>query len=85
MPTHLRLHDASSAHVHRQMASVILLVYTLPPQSKSAEVMLQLNSTPSVECTPKENFLATGCCFERNTYRVTALGWLKKEEEDEQF
>ena len=46
--------------------------------------MLQLRSTPSAKCTPQENFLATGGCFERNTYRVTALGCgLKKEEEDE--
>ena len=32
-----------------------------------------------------ENFLAIGGCFEYNTYRVAALGWLKKKEEDEQF
>ena len=31
-----------------------------------------------------ENFLATGGCFECITYRVTALGCLKKED-DEQF
>ena len=33
----------------------------------------------------QENFLATDGCFVRNTYRVTALAWLKKEEEDKQF
>ena len=33
---------------------------------------------------PPENFLATGDCFECNTYHITALGWLKKED-DEQF
>ena len=27
---------------------------------------------------PQENFVATGGCFEHNTYRVTALGLLKK-------
>ena len=32
-------------------------------------------------------FPGYGGCFEHNTaaYRVTVLGWLKKEEEDEQF
>ena len=32
-----------------------------------------------------ENFLATGDLFEQNTYRVMALGCLKKKEEDEQI
>ena len=67
---------AVSAHVHRGE----YCASTLPPQSKSAEVMSQLRSTPSAKCTSQENFLATGGCFEHNTYRVTALGWLKKEE-----
>ena len=42
--------------------------------------MSQLRLTPSAKCTPQENFLAIGGCSERKTYRVTALGWLKKEE-----
>ena len=29
-----------------------------------------------------ENSLATGGCFECNTYRVKALGWLKKEKKE---
>ena len=57
---------------------------TLPSRLKNTEVMLQLHSTPSAKCSPQENSLATGGCFERNTYRVTALGWLKKED-DMQF
>ena len=28
-----------------------------------------------------ENFVTIGGCFERYTYCVTALGWLKKEDE----
>ena len=38
--------------------------------------MSQVRSTPSAKCTPQENSLATGGCFERKTYRVTAIGWL---------
>ena len=40
--------------------------------------------TPSAKCTPPDNFLTTGGCFECNTYRITALGWLNKEEEDDE-
>ena len=32
---------------------------------------------------PPENSLATGGCFECNTDRVTALGWLKKAEDEQ--
>ena len=55
-----------------------------PPQSspqKIAGVRSQLRSKRSSNGPPSENFLATGGFFERNTYRVTALGWLKKKEE----
>ena len=68
--------------MHRDEWSLTVLVHSAP-QSKSAEVMSQLCSTTSSKCTPQENFLATGGCFERNTHGITALGWLKKEEEDE--
>ena len=82
--THTLAVDASSAHVHRGEWCLTLLIH-FAARSKSAEVMSQLCSTASSKCIPQENSLATGGCFKRNTYRVTALGWLKKEEEDEQF
>ena len=44
--------------------------------------MSQLRSTTSAKCIPPANSLATCGCFERNTYRVTALGGLKKEEDE---
>ena len=31
------------------------------------------------------DFLATGGCFESNTYRVMVIDWLKKEGKNEQF
>ena len=70
--------------MHRDEWRLTVLVHSAP-RSKSAEVMSLSRSTPSSKCTPQENSLATGGCFEHNTYRITALGWLKKEEEDEQF
>ena len=75
--------DVSSLHVHGDEWHLTVLVATLhAPRLKSVEVLYQLRSTPSSKCTrPQENSLATGGCFERNTYRVTALGWLKKEDE----
>ena len=33
---------------------------------------------------PSENFMATGDCFKCNMYYVTAIGWLKKEDEERQ-
>ena len=41
--------------------------------------MSQLRSKQSKKVPSPENFLATGGCFECNTYRVTAVGCLKKE------
>ena len=41
--------------------------------------MSQLRSKESAKAPPPENSLAGGGSFERNSYRVTALGWLKKE------
>ena len=54
------------------------------PQLKSTGVMLQLRSKRSTKAPPPDNFLATGGSFEHNTFPITALDWLKKEE-DEQF
>ena len=43
--------------------------------------MSQLRSKPNAKAPPPENFLATGGRFERNTFLVMALDWLKKEDE----
>ena len=54
-----------------------LTASTLPSQSSpqnSMGVKLQLCSKQSLKCTFLENFLATGGCFQCNTYHVTALG-----------
>ena len=58
-----------------------------PAKIHRSEIAVTLKT--KLEDTSSENFLATGDFFEYNTYRVTALGWLKKKErkkeEDEQF
>ena len=64
--------------------------YALPPQSspqESTSGKSQLRSKQSSKVPSPDNFVTIGGCFERYTYRVTALGWLKKErkKEDEQF
>ena len=41
--------------------------------------MSQLRSKQSTKVPPPENSLATSGSFERNTFLVTALYWLKKE------
>ena len=41
--------------------------------------MSQLRSKQSAKASPPENSLATGGSFERSTFLVTALDWLKKE------
>ena len=56
---------------------------TVPPQLKSAEITLPLRSKQSTKAPSLENSLATGGCFECNTDRVTALGWLKKAEDEQ--
>ena len=48
----------------------------------------QLCSRQSSNVPSPDNFMTIGGCFECYTYRVTALGWLKKNERkkgDEQF
>ena len=55
---------------------------------KQGELKSQLRSKQSANAPPPKNSLATGGCFEYNTYHVAALGWLKKKKErkkDEQF
>ena len=42
--------------------------------------MSQLRSKQSAKAPPPENSLATGGSFECNTFLVTALDWLKKED-----
>ena len=42
----------------------------------------KLHSKRSSKWSSPENFLHTGGCFERNTSRVQALGWLEKKEEE---
>ena len=46
---------------------------------KSAGVKSELRSKLSTKAPSQEDSLATGGSFKRNTYRVTALDWLKKE------
>ena len=68
--------------VHRWMASNSQ--YTLPSQSslqKGTGGKSQLCSKQSSNGPFTENFLTIGGNLERYMYRVTALGWLKKEEE----
>ena len=60
--------------------------YTLPPQSflqVSAGNKSQLRSKKSSNEPSPENFLTIGGYFEHYMYRVAALGWLKKEDEEE--
>ena len=66
--------------------------YTLLPQSfpqKNAGGKSWLRSKRSSNEPSPGNFLTIGGYFERYTYHVMALGWLKKKErkkeEDEQF
>ena len=53
-------------------------------QQKSTGAKSQSCSKRSSNLPSQENFLAFGGCLECETYCITALGWLKKEE-DEQF
>ena len=78
---HIIVVDALSVHVCWQMASNNQ--YALPPQSslqKSTSGKSQLHSKQSSKGPSPENFMTIGGCFKCNTYRVTALGWLKKKE-----
>ena len=77
---HALVVDVSSVQMHLQMTSNSYCAQQL----KSAEVTSPLRSKQSTKAPPLENSLATGGCLECNTDRVTALGWLKKEE-NEQF
>ena len=67
------------------------LVHSAPQSSsqKSAGGKSWLRSKQSSNGPSQGNFLTVGGYFERYTYRITVLGWLKKEErkkeEDEQF
>ena len=45
--------------------------------------MSQLRSKQSAKAPSPENSLATGGSFERNTFLITALDWLKKERKKE--
>ena len=61
-----------------------------PAKNRRSEITVTLKT--KLKWTSSDNFLATGGFFERYTYRVTALGWLKKKErkkerkkQDEQF
>ena len=73
--------DASSAHVHRQNG-VQQLTHSAPTIEKRwSYVAVMLKTNPKAPCP--ENSLATGGCFERNTYRITAPSWLKKERKKE--
>ena len=51
---------------------------------KSAGAKLQLLKTKLKGPFP-DNFLTTGGCLKHNTYRITALGWPKKEGEQVWF
>ena len=66
--------DASSAHLHRQMASNS---YTLRSE------LCRSYAQNSVKVPSLENSLATGGCFERKTYRVTALACMVEERKKE--
>ena len=64
------------ARVHRRMASNS----TFCPLSLSREKAQAVSRSKQSSKWPlPENFLAIGGCFERYMYRVTTLGWLKKE------
>ena len=52
---------------------------TLCPTIKKCWSYVTVMLKTKRKCTTPENFLATGGCFERITYCVTALRWLKKE------
>ena len=65
-------------HVHRQK-SIQQLVHSAPTIKKCwSYVAITLKTKFEMHMHPHaNNFLATGGCFER----VTALGWLKKDDE----
>ena len=69
--------DSSSSHMHRQNC-VQQLAHSAPTIEKRWHYVAVTLKTKHKSTTP-ENSLATGGCFERNTYRVTALGWLKED------
>ena len=52
-----------------------------PAKNRRNEVTVMLKT--KLKDPSSENFLATGGFFERNTYRIMVLGWLKKEEDEQ--
>ena len=74
-PTHLRLmrHPIARAPTN----GVQQLVHSAPTIEKCWSYVTVTLKT-KYKAPPSENFLATCGCFERNTYHITALGWLKK-------
>ena len=74
-PTHLH-HPSTCTDEWRPTASPLSGL----PRKKAQEVYKsQLRSKRSSNGPSPENFLAISGYFERNTYRVMALRWLKKE------
>ena len=84
MPTHLRLMCYHHACTDGWRPTANALCPPSFPQSslqKCAGGKSQLRSKRSLNEPSPEKFLSIGGFFECYTYRVTALGWLKKEEE----
>ena len=78
--------DASSSHVctDEWHPTVSMLCPLSLPCKKSASGKSQLRWKQSSNGPSPKNFMTIGGCFKCYMYRVMALDWLKKEE-DEQF
>ena len=78
--------DESSAHVmcideSGRPTTSILCPLSLP--CKEVQAVSPSYAQSKAKKTSQENFMAIGGCFERYTFRVMALGWLKKERKKE--
>ena len=71
--------DVSSAHMHWQNGVQQLVHSVLTIEKRWSYVAVNLCSKQSAKPPSPENSLATGGCFECNTFLVMVLDWLKKE------
>ena len=76
--------DASSSHMctDKWLPTASTLCPSVFPAKKAQAVSPSYaQSKAHMNHLQAENFVTIGGCFECYTYHVTALGWLKKEEE----
>ena len=89
--THAHTNTTQRLHKNRSMKMQLMVSNSqhTPPLSlshKKAQVvsLCYRHSNQSSNEPSPDNFMTIGGCFKRCTYRVMALGWLKKEVEEEE-